>query len=245
MVMSEQSNRTWLLPKFPWVMRMTWSELLFAHWQVEPSCIAALLPPHLELDTRDGKAWIGIVPFLMSNIAPRWCPPLPRLSRFLELNVRTYVKLDGKPGVWFFSLDAENPVAVRVARATFNLPYMDATMAMTKMDAATITYQSNRTHRGEALAALDVCYESCGTPFQAIPGTLEHWLTARYCLYSANRKGRLFRGEIDHPPWTLTNANWTVKKNSMCSGLGVDLIGQPHLLYAQPITVRAWPATRC
>ncbi|MFN7773339.1 MAG: YqjF family protein [Planctomycetota bacterium] len=245
MVMSEQSDRTWLLPKFPWVMRMTWSELLFAHWQVEPSCIAALLPPHLELDTRDGKAWIGIVPFLMSNIAPRWCPPLPRLSRFLELNVRTYVKLDGKPGVWFFSLDAENPVAVRVARATFNLPYMDATMAMTKRDAATITYQSNRTHRGEALAALDVCYESCGTPFQAIPGTLEHWLTARYCLYSANRKGRLFRGEIDHPPWTLTNANWKVKKNSMCSGLGVDLIGQPHLLYAQPITVRAWPATRC
>jgi hypothetical protein len=166
--MSEQSDRTWLLPKYPWVMRMTWSELLFAHWQVEPSCIAALLPPHLELDTRDGKAWIGIVPFLMSNIAPRWCPPLPRLSRFLELNVRTYVKLDGKPGVWFFSLDAENPVAVRVARATFNLPYMDATMAMTKRDAATITYQSNRTHRGEALAALDVCYESCGTPFQAI-----------------------------------------------------------------------------
>ena len=243
--MTEQSDRTWPLPKYPWVMRMTWSELLFAHWPVEPSRIAALLPPNLELDTRDGKAWIGVVPFLMSNIAPRWCPPLPWLSRFLELNVRTYVKLDGKPGVWFFSLDAENPVAVRVARATFNLPYMDATMAMTQENASTLSYQSNRTHRGEAAAVFDVCYASSGETFQAVPGTLEHWLTARYCLYSANRKGRLFRGEIDHPPWSLSKANWTVKKNTMCDGLSVDLIGEPHLLFAQPITVRAWVATRC
>lgn len=243
--MTEQSDRTWPLPKYPWVMRMTWSELLFAHWPVEPSCIAALLPPNLELDTRDGKAWIGIVPFLMSNIAPRWCPPLPRISRFLELNVRTYVKIDGKPGVWFFSLDAENPVAVRVARATFHLPYMDATMAMTRRDATATSYQSDRTHRGEASAAFDVCYEAIGDSFQASAGTLEHWLTARYCLYSANRKGRLLRGEIDHPPWTLFKANWMVKTNTMCKGLGIDLVGEPHLLYAQPITVRAWPATRC
>ena len=243
--MTVQSDRTWPLPKSPWVMRMTWSELLFAHWRVDPSCIAALLPPNLSLDTWDGHAWIGIVPFLMSNIAPRCCPPLPKLSRFLELNVRTYVTMNGKPGVWFFSLDAENPVAVRVARATFNLPYMDASMSMNQDHSGTISYQSFRTHRGEQSASLDVSYKAIGEPFAACPGTLEYWLTSRYCLYSADRKGRLFRGEIDHPPWTLANAHWDMKTNTMCKGLGVDLIGEPHLLFAQPITVQAWLASRC
>jgi uncharacterized protein YqjF (DUF2071 family) len=226
-------------------MRMTWSELLFAHWQVAPEVIAPLLPRGLTLDTRDGAAWIGVVPFLMSNIAPRCCPAIPRLSRFLELNVRTYVTFEGKPGVWFFSLDAENPVAVRVARATFNLPYMDAKMAMHEDDSGAISYQSNRTHRGEPAAIFDASYRGSKETFHAQPGSLEHWLTARYCLYSASRDQRLFRGEIDHAPWTLSQASWTVNKNTMCSPLGIELTGDPHLLFAQPISVRAWAATRC
>jgi uncharacterized protein YqjF (DUF2071 family) len=240
-----KTDRTWPLPKQPWVMRMTWSELLFAHWSVDPEVVAPLLPPGLTLDIRDGKAWIGVVPFLMSNVAPRCCPPIPKLSRFLELNVRTYVTLNGKPGVWFFSLDAENPVAVRVARATFNLPYMDATMALEQDPSASITYRSTRTHRGEPSAVFDAIYQASRETFFAQAGTLEHWLTARYCLYSANRANRLFRGEIDHPPWTLSHANWTVRQNTMGSSLGFDLSSEPHLLFAQPLTVRAWPATRC
>lgn len=243
--MNARSDRSWPLPRHPWVMRMTWSELLFAHWQVDPNLITPLLPIGLTLDTRKGMAWIGVVPFLMSNIAPRCCPPLPKLSRFLELNVRTYVVHDGKPGVWFFSLDAENPVAVRVARATFNLPYMDATMTLEKNDSQMIAYRSNRTHRGEPAAKFEASYQATGEIFQAQPGTLEHWLTARYCLYSANRRNVLYRGEIDHPPWSLSIAHWNVTENSMGSPLGIDFISEPHLLFAQPITVRAWPATRC
>ncbi|MDZ4850971.1 MAG: DUF2071 domain-containing protein [Pirellulaceae bacterium] len=243
--MNASTDRTWPLPTSPWVMRMTWSELLFAHWQVEPKLIAPLLPPSLQLDTREGMAWIGVVPFLMSDIAPRYCPPIPKLSRFLELNVRTYVIHDGKPGVWFFSLDAENPIAVRVARATFNLPYMDATMGLVKDDSQMIAYRSNRTHRGEPIATFEASYQSTGEIFQAQMGTLEHWLTARYCLYSENRKNVLFRGEIDHPPWSLSRASWHVRENSMGSPLGLDLKSEPHLLFAQPITVRAWLATRC
>ncbi len=239
------NDRTWPLPKHPWVMRMTWSELLFAHWPVDPKVVSSLLPPGLTLDTRDGQAWIGVVPFLMSNIAPRCCPPIPKLSRFLELNVRTYVTHEGKPGVWFFSLDAENPVAVRVARATFNLPYMDAAMALERDNSATLTYRSERTHRGEPPAGFDASYQACGETFHAQPRTLEHWLTARYCLYSANRQNRLFRGEIDHPPWTLSKAVWTVRQNTMGSPYGMDLTSEPHLLFAHPITVRAWTATRC
>ena len=243
--MTVVTDRNWPLPKSPWVMRMTWSELLFAHWQVDPKLVTPLLPPNLTLDTRNGSAWIGVVPFLMSNVAPRCCPPIPKLSRFLELNVRTYVVYDGKPGVWFFSLDAENPIAVRVARATFNLPYMDATMGLSKVDSVTISYVSNRTHRREPPASFDASYRPYGETFHAQPGTLEHWLTARYCLYSANRMNVLYRGEIDHPPWTLSKASWNVRQNLMGRPLGFDLTSEPHLLFAQPITVRAWIATRC
>jgi hypothetical protein len=143
------SDRTWPLPKQPWVMRMTWSELLFVHWPVDPPSVASLLPTGVTLDTRDGKAWVGVVPFLMSNVVPRFCPPIPGQSRFLELNVRTYVSVGGKPGVWFFSLDAASRVAVRVARATFNLPYMDAKMTIRHDEGGTVHYRSTRTHRGE------------------------------------------------------------------------------------------------
>jgi uncharacterized protein YqjF (DUF2071 family) len=115
---------------------MTWSQLLFAHWALEPDIVARHLPADLSLDVRDGRAWVGVVPFLMSNVAPRCCPSMPCLSRFLELNVRTYVVLDGKPGVWFFSLDAANKIAVRVARKTFSLPYMDARMSLKREDSS-------------------------------------------------------------------------------------------------------------
>lgn len=242
--MKTQSGRQWELPARPWVMRMTWSELLFAHWAVEPRAIADRLPRGLTLDTRDDRAWIGVVPFLMSDVAPRCCPALPGLSRFLELNVRTYVTRDGKPGVWFFSLDAANRIAVRVARATFNLPYMDARMRWDKDHSGTITYHSSRTHRGEPSAEFEACYRSTGENFHAQHGSLEHWLTARYCLYSADRRGRLYRGEIDHEPWTLAPATCTLNRNTMCDSLQMNLAAPPHLLFAQPIQVNAWPATR-
>jgi uncharacterized protein YqjF (DUF2071 family) len=526
--MANPTDRTWTLPKQPWVMRMIWSELLFAHWPVDPRMLAPLLPKGLELDTREGIAWIGVVPFLMSAVAPRGCPSLPNASRFLELNVRTYVTCDGKPGVWFFSLDAASRLAVRAARATFNLPYMDARMSLVKDKSARIVYLSERTHRGEPLggqyigmddtsvtllmpseipeanqecsrtmrliekmheakrkrekslaakmwaysggvdapydvfdfrvsrhrdgpaeflvdytghvmadcysgnlsvvlapgssmtrmacwsharrhvheakdmdlsvsamplalinqlydierrglewsidertevrhkesklildrlgewldgpaaksvlpssklglalnyvrnhwnalnvyatdgrlpidnnwverlmkrvavgkknwlfigslragirnanlmtlvasahrhdldifeylrdviehlnrgtappsqkAFLDASYEASGNTFEAPKGTLEHWLTARYCFYSVNRQGRLYRGEIDHVPWRLSQARWEVNLNTMCDPLGLELTGEPHLLFAQPISVRAWMAARC
>ncbi|PQO45179.1 YqjF family protein [Blastopirellula marina] len=243
--MQKQTDRTWDLPSRPWIMRMTWSELLFAHWAVDPDLLAAQLPAGLQLDTRDGQAWIGVVPFLMSDVAPRCCPALPRLSRFLELNVRTYVTRDDKPGVWFFSLDAASRFAVRVARKTFHLPYMDATMSLDRSDSQLIDYRSQRTHRGEPSTDFDASYQPLGQPFQAQPGTLEHWLTARYCLYSSDRQGRIYRGEIDHDPWTLSEASWKVRSNSMCAPLGLELDDAPHLLYAEKIAVKAWQATRC
>jgi uncharacterized protein YqjF (DUF2071 family) len=224
---------------------MTWSKLLFAHWQVDPNILSAMLPDGLELDTCQGAAWIGIVPFLMSGVAPRYCPSLPKLSRFLELNVRTYVTYDGKPGVWFFSLDAANRLAVRAARATFNLPYMDASMSLATDASQEVHFSSKRTHRGEPAAMFDASYRPSGATIHAQPETLEYWLTARYCLYSADGQGRLYRGEISHVPWSLSPASWQVRRNTLCAPLGIELSGQPHLLFAEPIEVRAWMATRC
>ena len=222
-------------------MRMTWSHLLFAHWSFEPEAVARHLPANLTLDVRDGHAWLGVVPFLMSGVTPRCCPPMPYLSRFLELNVRTYVVVDNKPGVWFFSLDAANKIAVRVARKTFSLPYMDAKMSLKREDTSSINYHSARTHRGEPGAEFSATYRSEGESFEARPGTLEHWLTSRYCLYSANHKGDIYRGEIDHPPWTLRKAECDIMKNTMGEGYGFAFSRPPHLLYAEPIHVRAWP----
>lgn len=224
---------------------MTWSELLFAHWSFDPDIVARHLPDGLSLDVRDGRAWVGVVPFLMSGVAPRFCPPMPYLSRFLELNVRTYVVVDDKPGVWFFSLDADNKIAVRVARKTFSLPYMDAKMSLTHEDSSSINYQSTRTHRGEPTADFSAIYRMEGESFEAREGTLEHWLTARYCLYSTNRKGNIYRGEIDHPPWTLRKAECDIQKNTMGDSLGFAFDGRPHLLYADSINVHAWPTKRC
>lgn len=223
---------------------MTWSELMFAHWPVDPQSIAALLPAGLEVDTRDGMAWIGLVPFLMSDVAPRCCPAVPGLSRFLELNVRTYVTCEDKPGVWFCTLDAANRIAVRVARATYNLPYMDARMLLDKDASGSIAYRSTRTHRGQPAAELDANYQPTGETFHAQVGSLEHWLTARYCLYSADRRGGLYRGEIDHEPWTLARASCTFQRNTMCEPLSIQLSGQPHLLFAEPVKVRAWALSR-
>jgi len=240
-----RSDRAWPLPKQPWGMRMTWSGLLFAHWTVEPEAVASLLPAGVTLDTRDGKAWVGVVPFLMSNVTPRYCPAIPGLSRFPELNVRTYVILGGKPGVWFFSLDAASRIAVRVARASFNLPYMDANMSIRRDECGAITYRSQRAHRGEPAAEFAASYSAAGEFSETEPGSLEHWLTARYCLYSANRKGWLFRGEIDHPPWSLAPADYSERVNTMGKPLGFEFTGKPHLLIAQSVDVRAWMVTKC
>lgn len=240
-----ETDRTWPLPSSPWAMRMTWSELLFAHWPVDPQLISARLPKGLSVDTHDGVAWLGVVPFVMSDTAPRGVPAIPSVSRFLELNVRTYVTCGGKPGVWFFSLDANSRIAVRVARATFNLPYMDATMSMRHGEQGQVAYRSTRTHRGEPEAAFAACYRRIGEPTRALPNTLEHWLTARYCLYAADRRGRVYRGEIDHPPWLLSKAECEIETNRMTESLGIVCDASPHLLYAEPIPVRAWLLSPC
>lgn len=235
------AHRPWPLPTGPWRMAMTWHDLLFAHWPVDVEKIRHILPPGLEVDTFDRRAWIGVVPFRMTGVRARRTLALPWLSAFPELNVRTYVNAHNKPGVYFFSLDAGNPIAVWTARTMYHLPYFRARMATGWLDDA-IEYVSRRTHRGAAPAAFSGRYRPVGPEFHPAVGSMEHWLTERYCLYTADRRGRIYRGEIHHTPWPLHRAEAEIERNTMAEPIGLDLPRTPECLhFAERLDVLAWP----
>jgi len=201
--LSRTDHRPWPIPAGAWRWRQSWRDLLFAHWPVAPAVLRALVPTSLELQQFDGVAWLGLVPFRMAGVMRRPWPDLPWVSAFPELNVRTYVNLDGKPGVWFLSLDASNALAVWAARRFFHLPYYRARMALTK-DAGGFRYSSVR-----AGAEFLATYSPTSEPYQAAHGSLEHWLTERYCLYASAPDGSIWRNEVHHHPWPLQTARAT------------------------------------
>ncbi len=219
---------------------MQWHDLLFMHWPIAVEAIRAYIPPALAVDTFDGSAWIGVVPFRMADVAPRLVPAVPWLSAFAELNVRTYVTIRGKPGVWFFSLDAENPIAVELARDVFHLNYYTARMRCIH-HGDEVQYQSIRKHRGAPPATLTARYRPTGPVYHSKPGSLEAFLTERYCLYAANRRGRVGRGDIHHAPWPLQPAEVEIEQNSMMRQLRLALPNiRPILHFAQRLDVVGW-----
>ncbi len=227
-------------PDNRWALAMNWHDLLFMHWPVCVDSLRPLIPSALAIDTFDNQAWLGVVPFRMTGVRPRYTPTLPLLSAFPELNVRTYVTANEKPGVWFFSLDAANPIAVRVARRAFHLPYFDAAMTVVNRNNE-INYESLRTHKGAARASFRGCYKPGSDVFLSARGSLEYWLTERYCLYAANRRGRIFRGDIHHGRWPLQHAEAEIETNTMTEQLGFSLPRtKPLLHFAKRLDVVAW-----
>jgi uncharacterized protein YqjF (DUF2071 family) len=226
-----------------WVLAMRWHDLLFAHWPIPAERLRALVPPQLELDTFGGSAWLGIVPFRMSHVRARGLPPLPGASAFPELNVRTYVHRRGHAGVWFFSLDASHRLAVRTARALFALPYFDADMRCARAADGSIEYACRRTHRGAPAAAFAARYGPIGEVAHAEPGSLAHFLTARFCLFTAGARGAVRRCDIAHAPWPLQPARWEPQECAMTKLLGIALPASPPILhFARRVDVRAaWP----
>lgn len=222
-----------------WLMGMHWEDLLFAHWPVEPGSLRHLVPSGLHLDLFEGRAWLGIVPFRMTHVRPRYLPRLPGLGSFLELNVRTYVVRKGIPGVWFFNLEASNPIAVRAARRFFHLPYYDAEMR-SEREGGRIDYSSRRTHPGAAPAEFRAGYGPAGPAYRAPAGSLDDWLTARYCLYAADDEGGLFRVNVHHKPWRLQPAFAEIALNTMAQPLGIALSGPPLLHFAEKTEVAGW-----
>jgi uncharacterized protein YqjF (DUF2071 family) len=216
-ILSRTEHRPYPLPRGPWALFMSWHDLLFMHWRVPEGALRPLVPSVLELDTFDGGAWLGITPFRMSGTRPRFLPSVPPLSNFPELNVRTYVTAGGRPGIWFFSLDAHNR----------------------------IRYGSVRTHRGAPGARFAGRYRPVGDPFNSRPGTLEHFLTERYCLYSASGRGNVYRGDIHHHPWPLQRAEIEIESLAMTEQIGVALPEtEPLLHFSRRLDTLAWSPRR-
>jgi uncharacterized protein YqjF (DUF2071 family) len=239
-ILQHVEHRPWPLPVKPWAGRMRWTDLAFLHWPLDPAALRPLIPRGLELDTFDGKAWLGIVPFRMEASRVRFMPAIAGLSDFPELNVRTYVRAGKRFGVWFFSLDAANPVAVRGARTLFNLPYFDASMTVDARDTA-VAYRSHRTHRDAPPADFVAAYAPTGPTYHAPPGTLDYFLTERYCLFSQDRKGELGFLDVHHLPWPLQPATGRIARNTMTEALGITLSPDAPLAhFARGVDVVAW-----
>jgi len=234
----ETAHRPWPPPAGPWLQGQTWRELLFAHWPLPAEALRPAVPAELPIDTFDGMAWLGVTPFRVTGARPHGLPPAPLLSSFLETNVRTYTTIGGRPGIWFLSLDAASTVAVLGARRSYRLPYFRARMSATRRGDR-IDY---RTTRAAPEASLAVGYQPSGAVFQAVPGTLEHFLTERYCLYTLDERHRILRAEIHHPPWPLQAATATIAENTMTAPYRIDLSLEPPLLhFARRQDVVIWP----
>ena len=219
---------------------MRWRDLLFAHWPVPVEAIRPLVPAGLEIDTFDGQAWLGVVPFRMEGVAPRFLPAIPGPGAFPELNVRTYVRRGRRSGVWFFSLDAASRIAVEGARRGFHLPYYHASMSATTEGGWT-TYRSERVDRRGQPAAFAARYRPI-QPVRPVPwASLDRFLTDRFGLFAVDGDGRLSWTAVRHEPWRLQAAEAEIEVNTMASGLGIELAGSPALLhFARRTDVVAW-----
>lgn len=224
-------------------MRQWWGKLLFMHWPLAPSLIRPLVPPQLSVDTYDGQAWVGVVPFTMWGVRPYFTPAVPGLSAFHELNVRIYVHHDGVPGVLFLSMDINSALARWGGRQFFFLPYYDAEMSLEQMG-HTIVYHSARTSSDARAASFDATW-SFGEPLQSsAPDSLTFFLTERYCLYTAYRE-QLYRCRIFHQPWPLRTAELSAHRSTLLEALGLPSpAGDPLLHYAEALKVDIWPLRR-
>jgi uncharacterized protein len=221
------AHRPWPLPERPWTIGQSWEHLLFAHWPVDPRALRPYVPAALELDEFDGSAWVGLVPFRIAGHRLRGTIPVPVLSSFLELNCRTCVTHRGRPGIWFFSLDASSRWAVEAARRLCRLPYHHARIRL-----ADDRFEASRI--GADGLAFCARYRPAGPIRTAEPGSIEHFLTERYCVYADEGRAR---ADVHHAPWPLQRAEGEVELQSISP---VPLEGEPLLHYAARLDVLIW-----
>lgn len=241
-IIKTTDHRPYAMPKGSWVMKQIWHDLLFAHWPVSADELKPLIPQGLELELWEGKPWVSIVPFHMSGIRLHGLPPIPFTSRFPELNVRTYVTCNNKPGVYFLSLDATHRLAIETARTLFHLPYMKARISVEHVGEFIHYHSERKDSRGRAAVFAGKYRATDGKAFYAEPGTLLHWLTERYCLYTSNSKGEILIGDIHHLPWGLQEAGLYSEVNSMAKSHGIVLPEvAPLLTFTKQLDVLIWP----
>jgi uncharacterized protein YqjF (DUF2071 family) len=240
--LADTAHRPWPLPPGDWLLGQTWEHLLFAHWRVPESELRALVPTALEIDRYDGDAWLGITPFRLTGLRARGMPPAPIVSRFPELNVRTYVTAGERPGIYFFSLDAASRLAVAAARRAYKLPYFRAQMSL-RVRGRRVSFESVRAAPEAHRRVFRARYRPEGPAAEPRPGTLEYFLTERYCLYAVEGD-RLYRAEIHHPPWRIAPGLGELEENTMVPA-PVQLSPDGPLLHvAEPQDALIWPLRR-
>ena len=235
------------LPAGRWAITQRWNDLLFAHWPLPAASVAALLPPWLQVDTFQGSAWLGVVPFWLDRIKLRGVPVIPGTCGFPDLNLRTYVRdqYTGTPGVYSFSLDASNLLAIAVARSFYYLPYHWAEMRFEQRSEREFEFYSRRRFTARP-AIFKARYRGLG-PTQKLAeirhGTIESFLTERSCLFSANRAGQPIRAHLHYVPWPLEEAEAEIERNDLATAIGLQLPDQqPVLHYSRQLAVYIWPA---
>lgn len=234
---AQTDHRPWPLPDKSYLLKQIWLDLAFIHWEVPYEQLRTRIPKPLEIETFAGKAWLGIVPFDMQGVTFRGLPAIPALSDFPEINVRTYVKYGDKPGVWFFSLDVPNPIAVWAARTFFNLPYRRAQVSIKQPEAGVINY----THRLPG-ASFKATYRPIAAPTYS-HDSFARWATERYCLYCQSQQGNLYRTAVQHPQWLLQAAELTIHENTLLNDFDIGP-QHPTVLFSKRQDVVAYTPER-
>ena len=228
----------------PWIVFMKWQDLLFAHWRIPVDELRRLVPAPFEVETFDGSGWLAVVPFRMARVHPRLLPPVSVVSDFPEINVRTYVTYRGRPGVWFFSLDADDRAAVMLGRHAFRLPYVRAEMSVEERTDGWFDYRSRRIDGDAPKASLRGRYR----PRPDLPAPddeLTRWLTRRDGLWSLDRRGRPLWTGIRHPVWPLQAAEAELEDVSLVAADGLAIEGPPvHLAFSRSVDVQGWRPMR-
>lgn len=223
-----------------WIMTQTWEHLLFAHWAIHPSVLRPLVPAELELDTYDGNAWLGIIPFLLTGVRIRRMPPVPFTTRFPEINVRTYVKRKGRAGIYFLSLDASNWLVTTIAKKWYRLPYYPASIHF-RTSSDSIDFQSRRL-TSPAAKGFSVSYRPDSDVFFAEKGSLEHWLTERYTLFCDCKTTRnMYSADVYHEPWKLQKAAVQYRENTLTEHLFPSAEHPGLFLYSRGVQSFVWP----
>ncbi|WP_221030506.1 YqjF family protein [Actomonas aquatica] len=239
-VLQHADHRPWPLPEVPWAWSQTWSDLAFAHYRVPRDELRPLIPEGLRLQEFDGSPWVAVVPFQLGNVRRRGLPWLPVMPSFPELNLRTYVETDGKPGVWFFSLDAQSWPIVLGGRLRFHLPYHHARIDFFETSQG-FAFHSTRLGGRVRFSGI---FRATGDSFIADPGSFEHWATERYCLYTRNGRGEIVRAEVHHPPWPLQEATIEIQHNDLFTAAGLTPPKEPpRCHFSTGVDVIAYPPT--
>jgi hypothetical protein len=244
-------HRPWLPPDAQWLLSQSWDDLLFAHFAMDPRTVRRLVPDSLTLDLYDGAAWLTISPCRTSHLRPSGVPPLPGFSFFSQLTLRTYVTMQGKPGLFYLSVDVANLSAVWFARMFFRMQYWHAAIqisgatmqARNPGDDRRIHFRSSRLHGPAAVdgpAKFDVIYSPEGDPRRVERDSLDEFLTERYCAYSWSRR-KYYRTELHHQPWLLQRTGVEIRANSIADPFGLTLPPRPDVChFSRSLKMLVW-----